>query len=467
MSFVFYDIETTGIETAFDQILQFAAIKTDNNFTELDRLDIRCRLLPHIVPSPGALLTTRVMPEKLIDPHLPTHYEAIRVIQETLARWSPATFVGFNSLAFDEPLLRQAFFQTLHHAYLTNTNGNSRLDVMRIAHAVSVYDPSQIVVPTDEQRRPTFRLDRLAPANGYDHKNAHEAMADVEATLHLARAMRTRSPQVWRFMERTKTKRSVHQLLSGQAFISLTERHFGDIHSWFVTPCGQNPNNDSEVAVFDLTFDPDPYLSMQIDEILDVLNGTPKVIRSLRANSQPIIMPPEMVPVSVKDQSMSSDELQRRSAAIKRDAAFRDRVGDAQALRFTKRVPSPYVELRLYDGFPSSGDRALMAEFHASPWSDRVTIIERMDDWRIKEFAYRLLYFERPHLLPDERTAEIVTWIRRRMLTEDTDVPWMTVRKALSQADELLMNATSEETTLLEASKQFILGLGGHAGRGK
>ncbi len=29
MSFVFYDTETTGTDTTFDQILQFAAILTD------------------------------------------------------------------------------------------------------------------------------------------------------------------------------------------------------------------------------------------------------------------------------------------------------------------------------------------------------------------------------------------------------------------------------------------------------
>ena len=48
-SFVFYDTETTGTDTAFDQILQFAAIRTDDNMRELDRFEIRCRLLPHIV----------------------------------------------------------------------------------------------------------------------------------------------------------------------------------------------------------------------------------------------------------------------------------------------------------------------------------------------------------------------------------------------------------------------------------
>jgi len=65
MPYVFYDTETTGTETAFDQILQFAAIKTDDEFVELDRFDIRCRLLPHVVPSPGALRVTKVTPAML------------------------------------------------------------------------------------------------------------------------------------------------------------------------------------------------------------------------------------------------------------------------------------------------------------------------------------------------------------------------------------------------------------------
>ena len=55
MTFIFYDTETTGTDTAFDQIVQFGAIKTDDDFNEQDRFEIRCRLAPHIVPAPGAL----------------------------------------------------------------------------------------------------------------------------------------------------------------------------------------------------------------------------------------------------------------------------------------------------------------------------------------------------------------------------------------------------------------------------
>ena len=121
MPYVFYDTETTGTETAFDQILQFAVIRTDDDLNELGHLNIRCRLLPHIVPSPGALRATSVTPAMLTDPALPSHYEAIRQIRAKLLEWSPATFIGFNSLEFDEPLLRQALFQTLHPAYLAQS----------------------------------------------------------------------------------------------------------------------------------------------------------------------------------------------------------------------------------------------------------------------------------------------------------------------------------------------------------
>jgi len=60
MAFIFYDTETTGTDKYFDQILQFAAIKTDDDLNPLETFNIRCRLLPHVVPSPDALLTTGV-----------------------------------------------------------------------------------------------------------------------------------------------------------------------------------------------------------------------------------------------------------------------------------------------------------------------------------------------------------------------------------------------------------------------
>lgn len=101
MGFVFYDTETTGTETAFDQILQFAAIYTDDELNERERFEIRCRLLPHVVPSPGAMRVTKVTASQLIDPALPSHYQMMQAIKAKLHSWSPSLFAGYNSIMFD------------------------------------------------------------------------------------------------------------------------------------------------------------------------------------------------------------------------------------------------------------------------------------------------------------------------------------------------------------------------------
>ena len=193
MPFVFYDTETTGSDTFYDQILQFAAIRTDDALNELDRFEIRCRIQPHILPAPGALIVTGVTLDQLSDPALSSHFDMATAIHEKLTAWSPAVFAGFNSLEFDEDLLRQAFYQSLLPPYLTNTNGNSRLDVMRLALAIHEFEPGHLEIPRRADGATTFKLDRLAPANGFLHPNAHDAMADVEATIFLARLMKEKS----------------------------------------------------------------------------------------------------------------------------------------------------------------------------------------------------------------------------------------------------------------------------------
>ncbi len=144
MSYVFYDTETTGTSTAFDQILQFGAIRTDTELNEIERFEIWSRLQPHIVPAPGAMRVNGISVAQMTDPGLPTHYEMARAIREKLCDWSPAVFIGYNSLEFDEHLIRQAFYQTLHPLYLTNSDGNCRADAIRMARAVALYSPGAL-----------------------------------------------------------------------------------------------------------------------------------------------------------------------------------------------------------------------------------------------------------------------------------------------------------------------------------
>ena len=101
MNFVFYDLETTGRNPTWDQIIQVAAILVDNNLNEIDRFEGRCRLKPGIIPEPGALIVNNTSVEMLNQVNL-SHYELIKKIQDTFKKWSPAIFTGFNTIGFDE-----------------------------------------------------------------------------------------------------------------------------------------------------------------------------------------------------------------------------------------------------------------------------------------------------------------------------------------------------------------------------
>ena len=191
MSLVFYDTETTGVDTHFDQILQFAAIKTDAFFEEVDRFEIRCRLLPHVVPAPDAMIVNGLRASQLVDTSKPTHYEMVRKIVTKLQSWSPAIFAGWNTLKFDEEIIRQALYKTLHRPYLTNTNGNSRTDVMKMVQACSVYSPGTLTIPTETNGKPVFKLNRVAVENGFKQKQAHEALEDIQAIIFLAKMIRS------------------------------------------------------------------------------------------------------------------------------------------------------------------------------------------------------------------------------------------------------------------------------------
>ena len=456
MPYVFYDAETTGTETAFDQILQFAAIRTDDALNELDRFNVRCRLLPHIIPSPIALRVNRVTPAMLTDTDLPSHYAMIRQIRDVLLGWSPATFIGFNSMSFDESLLRQALFQTLHPAYLTNTNGNARSDVLRVAHATSVYAPDAMVVPTGDSGRQVFKLNALAVANGYDHDNAHEAMADVMATIYMARLIRERAPDIWAVMDHVTTKNAVIDYLATNQLLSLTENYYGRFHSWLVTPCGRNSTDPGQLAVFDLSFNPDDYRPLSAEELVVVLNARSKVIRSLRANGQPIMMPADVAPHGTRALGVPLDERRRRVGVIQDDLDFQSRVGRAQALRFADREEAAHVEQRIYEGFPNAADVVLMEQFHRADWGERWALTESMEDVRIAEFGRRLIYFESPDVLSDRQTTELHAWRAERLLTEAEGVPWMTVSKALRETEALLRNANGEEVHQLNEIRSFL-----------
>ena len=136
-TYLFYDIETSGLNHAFDQILTFACIRCDLNLNEIDRQTITIRLRKDIVPSPGAFLTHGLTPDELKLGI--SEYKAALKIYKILNR--PGTIsLGYNSLGFDDEFLRFTFYRNLLDPYTHQySNGCCRMDVMPITVIFRVF----------------------------------------------------------------------------------------------------------------------------------------------------------------------------------------------------------------------------------------------------------------------------------------------------------------------------------------
>jgi exodeoxyribonuclease I len=460
MSYIFYDTETTGTRASFDQILQFAAIKTDVDLRILDTFNVRCRLLPHVVPSPGALLVTGVTVAHITSAPL-SHFEMMRQVRTKMDKWSRdgAVFIGWNSMRFDETLLRQAYYQTLLPVYQTNTNGNGRADLMRIVQVVSCCAPNILAVPMRADGKTTFKLGLVAEANDIALANAHDALADTEATILIARVVKERAPVLWDAMMTNARKNGPLNLIANHHILTLNENVFGNQYNFVVAPITANSNNTAEWGMFDLQYDPLAYLEMTDNDLSAAIGGKVKAIRRVSVNAHPALLPVEFAPADVRGGRLPLEIYQARARLVQEHSTFRQRVARLLAARYEDRPASVHIEERIYDCFPSNPNQSRMEAFHLQSWERRVDIIRTIDDDRYRQLGQRIVAAERPDLLTSDQRSRWDSWRRERFFA-DGDLPWLTVPRALEELEDLARDAQPAQQAQLGELRHFLNGLG-------
>lgn len=456
MSFVFWDTETTGISTDFDQILQFAAVHVDEELREVDRFDIRCRLGRHVVPHPGALVVTGVGVDRLLDPSLPNHYDMIRSIRAKLLEWSPSIFVGYNSMRFDEQLLRQALFRTLHPAYLTNTGGNCRADALALVQAASVFVPGCLEIPVGDKGRPLFKLDRVAPLNGFDHANAHDALADVEATIHLARCVRANASAVWDRFVRFSSKAAVAQFLENESAALLTEFQFNRPYQYVVSTFAVDPANPAALLALNLNTDLEWIAGLPDDQLATWVARSPMPVRRVKTNSAPCLTPLGDVPPGMLA-PLDARLAMERANSLREDENLKQRLIAAVVANLPEYEESPYVEEQLYGRFSSNADQVRMARFHEQPWDHRSRLVEEFEDARLRYYGRRLVYEHDPALLDEVIRREVEDQHWERLLARPAPKgKWTTLDTAIEAAAELMADCTERDLAILVGFRDFV-----------
>lgn len=456
MSFIFYDVETTGISPAFDQILQFAAVRADEGLRAIDSFSIRSKLLPYVLPSPKALLVTRIAIEDLMREQV-SHFEMMRAIRAKLVAWSGGgtLFAGWNSIRFDELFLRQAYYQTLQPIYQTQTNGNGRIDVMRMAQTISSLRPGALLTAKREDGLPIFRLDETARANSLTVLQAHEAHADANSTLAIARILRSNAQDLWDALIHNARTANVKRLVEDNDVLLLVETYGGQTTHRVVSPVEPNLMSSNEWAFFDLRDNPKDFIAAPDELLLSRMRGRDRTLRVVRINAQPALLSPDFIPENVEGGRLSAEEYQTRARWIRDTLSFRQRIGGLLAKRLEPDPCPSYVEERIYERFPSRLDEARLQAFHQCDWVDRKRLLTEIEDARYRQLGRRVVAVERPDLLSSDLQAEFERWRIERFQTEQS-VPWRTLSKAIGELAALEIDASSDQIDQLASIRAYL-----------
>jgi len=460
--FVFYDTETTGLDIEFCQILQIALVFTDDDLNILSSKKLECRRSPWIVPSPGALFITGFNPDNLKFNKL-SHYEMMQDVNKWLRgqHW-PITFIGYNSIAFDEPLLAQNFYQNLINPKLTtaknkfNNETNKRADVMTLVKAVSLYMPGALNLDkTNYYGNPSANLVDVAKQNGVSlpEGQAHDAMNDIKATIGVAKVVQKAAPEIWEHMMSLSTADGVNSFLKNNIIFTAvnTSRYKEKTVANIMTSLFISKKKNEEI-IYNLEIDPTPYINMSVDELKNLMVSSSKdnPFISLKKQNQPILMPMDMSDTVLKESYIRDTYVRRRKKIISNeDFIEKLKIASVMADKIKanrSKVKKYHVEQKIDNKLTATAKKKLVvwaSEFHsANNWQDKKDLI---DDFYIRfendikqdpsltrfvKFAGRIVFEHAPKKLSAEKQGDMNKYIAMRLLNPNLNAPYMTVAKA-------------------------------------
>jgi exodeoxyribonuclease-1 len=215
-SFLWYDLETFGINPRTSRISQFAAQRTDLDLNLIDEpISMFCQPADDFLPDPEAALITGITPQ-YAKQHGLCEADFLAHVHEAMSQTGTCA-LGYNTIRFDDEFVRFGLYRNFYDAYEREyAGGNSRwdlLDVMRMMYAFSV---EALQWPQRDDGIPSFKLEHLAKANNAFEGSAHEALSDVRSLINIARLVKNAAPNLWQYALSLRDKNSVGNKLTVQ-----------------------------------------------------------------------------------------------------------------------------------------------------------------------------------------------------------------------------------------------------------
>ncbi|MBB1487205.1 exodeoxyribonuclease I [Oceanospirillum sediminis] len=414
-TFFWHDYESFGADPRKDRPAQFAGIRTDLELNEIgEPVEFFCTPADDFLPSPDACLITGITPQHAQQNGFP-EAEFIRLIHHELSK--PGTCaLGYNTLRFDDELTRHTLYRNFYDAYAREwQNGNSRWDLIDVVRTAYALRPQGIEWPVNEEGLPSFKLELLTAANGIEHAGAHDAVADVRATIALARLLRSCQPKLFNYLFTLRDKRKVADQLDivSKRPVLHVSGMFGAArgNAAIVVPLAQHPSNKNGVICFDLSADPSILAELSADEIRrrvftaqDELDVSRIPLKVIHLNRCPIVLPVSMLDADVETRTGINRQLCEQhwhnlqvvpDLTAKLQQVFDDRYSDR---------PVEYdPDLMLYSGgFFSPQDKEQMEVVRQTAPENLAGLNLAFKDARLEEMLFRYRARSYPEYLSGE-----------------------------------------------------------------
>lgn len=453
-TFFFYDLETSGLNPREDRIMQFAGQRTDMDLNPIgEPYNILIKLNDDTLPSPDAIMVTGISPQQTVtDGYSEAQFAAILqdevFTEDTIA-------VGFNNIRFDDEFIRALFWRTFRDPYeWCWKDGRSRWDLLDVVRMTRALRPEGIEWPVDSEGKATNRLELLTSLNGVDHLKAHDALSDITATIAVARLIKEKQPQLYEYLLKLRDKREVMKLvnLDNKKPFVYTSGRYDSEHDKTTVAFPLTAGRNSNVVVYDLRYDPTPFIKMSQKELASSLFASWEERKAEDYQKLPIKelqynRAPAVAPLGVLEQGngwerihLTPDMVERHKTALLAAPGFAETIRTLLEGRPEfKKLPD--AEAQLYDGFVNDKDRIRIEAVRNATPEQLADFHPEFIDERLPALLLRYKARNFPDTLSESEAVEWEMWRSER------------IKKQLPG----FMKSLQRLATSSDESKQFLL----------
>ncbi len=385
------------------------------------------KLSEDVLPDADALLVTGITPQQTISEGL-TEVEFLKLFTEEIS--TPGTiFVGYNSIRFDDEFMRYLHYRNYYDPYEWQwQDGRSKWDLLDVVRMTRALRPDGIQWPVDSTGVASNRLELLTGVNDIKHVGAHDALADVNAVIDLARLIRAKQPKLFDFLLSIRDKKQVALLAGGdQPFVYTSGRYSSEFDKTTVVGALAEYPAKQGLLVFDLRYNPADFTKLTPAEIAQAMtrrwddDGLKMPIKTLKYNKCPAI-----APLSVLDKSslarlkLDPKQIQEHHQAMQ-SSQLAGAVLEAMKM-VEKQNQARFIEdeldvdNRLYEGFFADTDKGQMQELRSASKDQLVEMSPSFEDQRLTALwpLYKARNF--PTTLSDEQRQTWESFCHRKLL---------------------------------------------------